>query len=208
MNSLLNIAFCLLFSQTGSWQRELNEINFTHNIYFDQDATYFITSSEPFGGDCTYILSIDSIRNNEFFISGKYESDVKCMESGAKDTIRLGILADGIYKINYSFIDIQNYYQTETFTTNFTVSLQNIQKTEKNPDFTVQTEKNKGVVFILKNNNANNLLSIFDASGKKHKVYSMKEGKLKINDLLPGIYLYRLENKKEILYNGKFTIRD
>lgn len=206
MNYLLNIAICLLFSQTGSWQRGLDEIAFVHDIYFDQDATFFVTSSKPFGGDCTYVLAIDSIIDNEFYISGKYEGDAKCMENGAKDTIRLGILSDGAYKINYSFIDIHNDYQTETLTTNFTVSPQSIQQTVEDPDFTFQREGKNCIAFFLKDNSINPILYIYDTSGKVNKTYFMKKGTLKVSDLSPGFYLYQLVDKKRILYRGKFNI--
>ncbi len=206
MSHLLNIAICLLFSQSGSWQRGLDEIEFTHDVYFEQDVTYFVTSSKPFGGDCTYVLAIDSIKDNEFYISGKYEGDAKCMENGAKDTIPLGILSDGTYKINYSFIDIHNDYQTETLTMNFTISPQSIQQTVENPDFTFQREGKNCIVFFLKDNSINPVLHIYDTNGKENKTYSMKRGTLKISDLSPGLYLYQLIDKKGVLYSGKFNI--
>lgn len=206
MNHLLNIAICLLFSQSGSWQRGLDEIKFTHNVYFEQDVTYFATSSEPFGGDCTYILAIDSIKDNEFYISGKYEGDAKCMENGAKDTIRLGVLPDGTYKVNYSFIDIHNDYQTETLISDFTVSALSIQKTKENQDLTLQREGKNGIIFSLKNSNINKVLRIYDTSGRENKSYSMEKGTLKISDLSPGLYLYQLVDKKGVLYSGKFNI--
>jgi hypothetical protein len=51
------------------------------------DNVLFATFSKPFGGDCTYQLNLDSIIDTKIYISGKFESDAKCMGKGANDTI-------------------------------------------------------------------------------------------------------------------------
>lgn len=207
MKSILSILICLLFIQAVSGKKRLDEINLTYSTYFVRDTAFFTTSSEAFGGDCTYVLALDSLKGNECFISGKYEGDAKCKGECAIDTVCLGVLSGGLYTINYSFIDISGDFETETLWANFTVSPQSIQTAGKVPDLTIRKEGKNGIAFTLKSKSAGGLqLSIFDMNGRENKVYPMDKQVLRINNLIPGIYLYRLENRKGTVYKGKFII--
>lgn len=207
MKSLLSILICLLFAPNEPQKRGLDEINFTYSTYFVRDTVYFATSSEPFGGDCSYKLALDSIKGQECYISGKYEGDAKCYGDCAIDTVRLGVLPDGEYTLHYSFVDKAGWYETETFSANFSVSPQSIQTTERLEDLTVRKEGENGISFALKNKNTDALqLYIFDVNGRENRIYPMEKDVITVNDLAPGIYLYSLKNRNETLYKGKFII--
>ena len=72
------------------------------------NETRFIIFSNGFGGDCTAKLAIDSVKESCFYISCKYESGAKCSGMYKSDTISLGRLQEGEYKIEFSFIDVYN----------------------------------------------------------------------------------------------------
>ena len=72
------------------------------------NETRFIIFSNGFGGDCTAMLAIDSVKESCFYISCKYESGAKCSGMYKSDTISLGRLQEGEYKIEFSFIDVYN----------------------------------------------------------------------------------------------------
>lgn len=207
MKILLSMILGFLLSQTGEIKRGLDEINFSHKIFIVEDTVFWATSSDPFGSDCTFKLRMDSLKANEIYIAGEYDSNVKCMKNGGIDTVRLGILPDGTYSLHYTFKDINGLYETETLNTDFTVSRQSIRELERTPSLAIRYESGNRVVFTLQDGCRLPVqLYLYDATGKGYKVYSMKEKTLQIGDLFPGIYLYRLKHKKENLGSGKFNV--
>ena len=83
------------------------------------NETRFIIFSNGFGGDCTAKLAIDSVKESCFYISCKYESGAKCSGMYKSDTISLGRLQEGEYKIEFSFIDVYKAPQDNSQPTEF-----------------------------------------------------------------------------------------
>ena len=102
--------------------RKMDSIKIIPSLPTIDDPIYFRTYSQPFSGDCLYGLSIDSLNSNTIYISGKYDSNCKCLTGGANDSINLGLFSLGSYTIIYSLIDTNDYFQTSESTLNFTVN--------------------------------------------------------------------------------------
>ena len=90
---------CSVFSQNTITDMKVETLS---------NETRFIIFSNGFGGDCTAKLAIDSVKESCFYISCKYESGAKCSGMYKSDTISLGRLQEGEYKIEFSFIDVYN----------------------------------------------------------------------------------------------------
>lgn len=119
----LTIGFFLIISQIAfGYVITLDSIRVTPSTATVHDSIFISTYSLPFSGDCTYELQTDSIINNTIFISGKYDSNCKCITDGANDTLYLGKFPAGTYTIDYSLIDTHGYIQTSKLSINFTIS--------------------------------------------------------------------------------------
>lgn len=119
----LTIGFFLIISQIAfGYVITLDSIRVTPSTATVHDSIFINTYSLPFSGDCTYELQTDSIINNTIFISGKYDSNCKCITNGANDTLYLGKFPAGTYTIDYSLIDTHGYIQTSKLSINFTIS--------------------------------------------------------------------------------------
>ncbi len=119
----LTIGFFLIISQIAfGYVITLDSIRVTPSTATVHDSIFISTYSLPFSGDCTYELQTDSIINNTIFISGKYDSNCKCITNGANDTLYLGKFPAGTYTIDYSLIDTHGYIQTSKLSINFTIS--------------------------------------------------------------------------------------
>lgn len=119
----LTIGFFLIISQIAfGYVITLDSIRVTPSTATVHDSIFISTYSLPFSGDCTYELQTDSIINNTIFISGKYDSNCKCITDGANDTLYLGKFPAGTYTIDYSLIDTHSYIQTSKQSINFTIS--------------------------------------------------------------------------------------
>lgn len=119
----LTIGFFLIISQIAfGYVITLDSIRVTPSTATVHDSIFISTYSLPFSGDCTYESQTDSIINNTIFISGKYDSNCKCITNGANDTLYLGKFPAGTYTIDYSLIDTHGYIQTSKLSINFTIS--------------------------------------------------------------------------------------
>ena len=119
----LTIGFFLIISQIAfGYVITLDSIRVTPSTATVHDSIFISTYSLPFSGDCTYELQTDSIINNTIFISGKYDSNCKCITNGANDTLYLGKFPAGTYTTDYSLIDTHGYIQTSKLSINFTIS--------------------------------------------------------------------------------------
>lgn len=89
------------------------------------DSVRFAVYSQPFSGDCTYEMTLDSVKNNYIYINGIFNGNNKCMGEGINDTVNIGMFPTGSYYIIYSFIDIHDNPDTrlpkQTDTINFSV---------------------------------------------------------------------------------------
>jgi len=118
---IFSISIGLVFYQI-TFSQDIDSIKILPSLPSIHDSILFATYSKPFSGDCSYELKLDSIKNNKVYISGKYDSNGKCLTTGANDTINLGLLSIGTYTIDYSFIDTHGFIQTKVFSINFTVA--------------------------------------------------------------------------------------
>lgn len=132
---LLTIVLGYCLSITGCHKKD-NNVTIITTIEYDttkfkvipshptiSDSVYFSVYSQPFGGDCSYKMELDSIKNNNVYISGKYESQAKCMGEGINDTLNIGLFPVGSYFIIYSFIDTYDaHVPTRIDTVNYTVN--------------------------------------------------------------------------------------
>lgn len=119
----LTIGFFLMISRIAfGYVITLDSIRVTPSTATVHDSIFLSTYSLPFSGDCTYESQTDSIINNTIFISGKYDSNCKCITDGANDTLYLGKFPAGTYTIDYSLIDTHSYIQTSKQSINFTIS--------------------------------------------------------------------------------------
>ena len=101
---------CSVFSQNTITDMKVETLS---------NETRFIIFSNGFGGDCTAKLAIDSVKESCFYISCKYESGAKCSGMYKSDTISLGRLQEGEYKIEFSFIDVYKPPQDNSQPTEF-----------------------------------------------------------------------------------------
>ena len=86
------------------------------------DSVFFVVFSKPFGGDCTFTLNQDSIIGHNIYISGKFDSNNKCLTDGANDTINIGKFQAGAYTTYFSFIDTCGFIDTYNIILDFNVS--------------------------------------------------------------------------------------
>ncbi len=121
----INILFGLLASVIScqfALCQEIDSLKIIPSSPTTFDSVLFATFSEPFSGDCSYELKLDSTSSNKIYISGKYDSNGKCLTDGANDTINLGKLPVGAYTIYFSFIDTYDLIDTDELTLEFNVS--------------------------------------------------------------------------------------
>ena len=124
---IFSLILCSIFYTKSFNQNFIDSIRILPSLPTINDSIYFATySSKTFPGECTYISKYDSIKDNKIYISGKYDSDNKCIIiNKANDTINIGLFSKGTYRIEYSFIDIYNVIPIEKFYINFTVMTPN-----------------------------------------------------------------------------------
>ena len=104
----------------------ITELKVIPSVPTEKDSILFMTDSPPFSGRCKYRLQVDSIKNTVIYISGKYDSNWKCLTKGM-DVVNIGLLNEGAYQILYNFIDEYVYgamppIPTETYQLNFSVT--------------------------------------------------------------------------------------
>lgn len=120
--TIVLISILLMSSRMTYGYEIIDSIRITPSNATVLDSIFFSTYSKPFSGDCFYELNTDSVINNTIFISGKFDSNCKCLTDGANDTINLGLLSAGTYTIDYSLIDTYGSIQTSKQSITFTVS--------------------------------------------------------------------------------------
>jgi hypothetical protein len=89
----INILFGLLVSLIScqfAFCQKIDSMEIIPSSPTTFDSVLIATFSEPFSGDCSYELKLDSTSSNKIYISGKYDSNGKCLTDGANDTINLG----------------------------------------------------------------------------------------------------------------------
>jgi hypothetical protein len=121
----INILFGLLVSLIScqfAFCQKIDSMEIIPSSPTTFDSVLFATFSEPFSGDCSYELKLDGTSSNKIYISGKYDSNGKCLTDGANDTINLGKLPVGAYTIYLSFIDTYGLIETDESTLEFNVS--------------------------------------------------------------------------------------
>jgi hypothetical protein len=135
INVLLGL-LAIVISCQFAFSQEIDSMKILPSSPSTYDSVMFATFSEPFSGDCSYVLKIDSTGSNKIYISGKYDSNGKCLTDGANDTINLGKLPVGVYTIYLSFIDTYGFIVTDVLTMEFNVSqytgLNNLEQKKKN----------------------------------------------------------------------------
>ena len=170
------------------------------------DNVFFATFSKPFGGDCTYQLNIDSIIDTKIYVSGKFESDAKCAYKGANDTINIGVLSAGTYKLIYKFIDIKyeddmvSNVPTETYSIEFVVS--QFSKVQdiiiKEFDLYPNPCDSHINIFLANTDNQIKHIQLFDIFGKMIYEKNVNQNLLQINMSLynQGFYFIRIVSDK------------
>ncbi len=121
----INILFGLLASVIScqfALSQEIDSIKIIPTSPSTYDSVMFSTFSQPFSGDCSYEIKLDSTSSNKIYISGKYDSNKKCLTDGANDTINLGKLPVGAYTIHFFFIDTYGLIDTNKLILDFNVS--------------------------------------------------------------------------------------
>ncbi len=171
------------------------------------DPVIFATFSEPFGGDCTYQLNIDSIIDTKIYISGKFESDTKCMGQGANNTINIGLFPAGTYELIYKFIDIKPEdsivpnVPTETYSIVFVVSqlseIQNIKIEESYLLYPNPCDSHINILFPDIDNEIKHI-QLFDIFGKLVYEKDVSQNSLQMNMISynQGIYFIRIISSK------------
>jgi len=173
------------------------------------DSILFITyCGYPFTGDCTYELKLDSIRDKNLYISGKFDSNYKCLTGGANDTLNLGKYPGGNYTLYYSLIDLHGVAQTFTTSIDIVITnpsgFNNLFYEDKiivypNPCY-------KSISYILPEI-LNGELYLFDSFGRqvyKQKLKNRKEGIINLSNLKKGIYLLEINDNNGNKYYQKF----
>jgi hypothetical protein len=180
------------------------------------DPVLFATFSEPFGGDCTYQLNIDSIIATKIYISGKFESDVKCMEKGANDTINIGLFPTGTYELIYKFIDIKQEddmvpnVPTEAYSIEFVVSLSSKIQDIKIEEFDLYPNPcDSHINIVFSNDNEIKHIQLFDIFGKMIYEKNVNQNSLQINmsSYSQGIYFIKIVSNNNSEYKHKIIKR-
>ena len=166
------------------------------------DSVLFATFSSPFGGDCTYLLNVDSIIAEKIYISGTHNSQFKCMKKGANDTICIGLFSVGTYEIIYTFMDTTpntSLYvrPTEIYNTVFDVSSLKVSEVKIN-NANLYPNPCDTYVNISFSDNSNEIrnIQLFDVLGKMIYEKNMNQNTLQINmnSYNQGIYFVRIES--------------
>ena len=199
--SLLHIFFFTSIAQTNI----IDSIKVMPKNISVSDPVFFATFSKAFSGDCTYQLNIDSIIDTKIYISGKFESDVKCMEKGANDTINIGLLPAGTYELIYKFIDIKREddivpnVPTETYSIEFVVSLSSKVQDVKITEFDLYPNPcDSHINIVFSNDNEIKHIQLFDIFGKMIYKENVNQNSLQINmsSYNQGIYFIKIVSNK------------
>jgi len=116
------VSICLFFFQITFGIEKIDSIKIIPSLPSNSDSVYFKSYTQPFSGDCSYDLNIDSINDDKIYISGKFDSNENCLTGYADDSIFIGIFFPGNYTVVYSLIDTSKLVQTSVYTIDFTVS--------------------------------------------------------------------------------------
>jgi len=200
--SLLHLFFFTSIAQTNV----IDSIKIMPRNISVSDPVLFATFTKPFGGDCTYQLNIDSIIDTNIYVSGKFESDVKCMGKGANDTIDIGLFPAGTYELIYKFIDIKRgdnivpNVPTETYSIKFVVSTSSKVQDVKIKEFDLYPNPCNSYINILSPdiNNEIKYIQMFNIFGKMIYEKDVNQSLLQINmsSYNQGIYFIRIVSNK------------
>jgi hypothetical protein len=199
---LLHIFFFTSIAQTNV----IDSIKIIPENISVSDPVLFATFSEPFGGDCTYQLNIDSIIDTKIYVSGKFESDAKCKGQGANDTINIGLFPTGTYELIYNFIDIKRENDivpnvpTETYSITFVVSQISKVQDIKIKEFYLYPNPCDSYFNIIFPDIDNEIkhIQLFDIFGKLIYEKYVNQNSLQINMSLysQGIYFVKIVSNK------------
>jgi hypothetical protein len=202
--SRLKIMFCLSISlifYQFALSQEIDSIKIIQSSPSIHDSVLFATFSEPFSGDCNYLLKLDSIASNKIYISGKYDSNIKCLTNGANDTINFGLLPEGNYTIYFSFIDTYGFIETNETTLNFIVSQSTGLNNSYQKKISVSPNPCNSYLTIsnLPDMSEKKMIRIFSSTGQKlleKNIYSFdSEITIDMNNYEMGIYFLTIGNE-------------
>lgn len=186
--------------------KEIDTVNFSvlpiDSVYlkpvnlYQSDSVYFFTSLGAW--NCGYNLEKDSIKSNIIYVSGKYDSYIKCLSAPKTDSINLGILASGDYKLKFSFKDYREVIQTGIYDVDFRVNAtNNVANAENVEPLFVYPNPTKGYLQI--ENNQFSVVEVYSANSNLLKILDIREnGKIDISYLPKGLYILKLKSRNGI----------
>lgn len=199
MKLIISISIGLVFYQI-TFSQEIDSLKIIPSFPSIQDSIFLSTYSKPFSGDCSYDLKLDSARNNNIYISGKYDSNGKCLTNGANDTINLGLFSMGTYTIEYSFIDTHGVLQTTVLTRNFTVTestdLNNFYIKKKNNVYPNPCNSYLNIS-LSSDMSEKSSVQLFNSTGQlEYENYISSGLTIDMSNYKKGIYLLRIDNNE------------
>ena len=202
---IVSISICLTLHLL-SFSQKIDSIKIVPSFPSIQDSILFVTYSKPFSGDCNYRLHLDSIKSNIVYISGKYDSNGKCLTNGANDTINLGLFIKGSYKINYSFIDIYGLNQTTVLTSIFTITESTYFDEHICKKNRIYLVSNSGTIRVS-SELIGSTLQIFLANGVVQYQTKIEKENISLDSVLQvaGIYFYTVTTPQGKLITGQFV---
>ncbi len=173
MNNDMKKIFFLLFilGAFSCYSQKITEMKIIPSSQSESGECEFVVFTKDFGGDCSTYLTIDSVKSSIIYISGKYDSNTKCMGGYKSDTISLGMLSDGNYSIHFSLIDtyipIEGYYIPPQIQENYEYKFsQSLIAKEVLPQNTIIKNNPIKDILYMDLPNQTNEIKIIDTQGK------------------------------------------